>query len=287
MRKIVWASVGLIALSLIMIPVLAKDRQALASKLLDAYEAVKGYLLSVKDRDANLSAAVDEALSKADPLVEEAKSMMNSGDYEGAVQKLREALAILRNVLKQFKEPLKDDIRAMNALKRLSYWLHRMDVLVKRLSKYVNVTSVQGELDTVDSLIQEAKDLISSGNIQEALFKVDEARNLLRKAYQDLKSLMKESNLTKRLRSLKKVLRASKACISKLNWLERELVKRNITAEAEEVRKLKWNVMDQVKDLRSKLRDGNLTREDVQALVSLLKECKGTLNEYRGYLSRG
>ncbi len=283
MRKIVWAVAGLAALSLLMIPALANNhQQALASKLLDAYENVRSYLLSVKDRDANLSATVDDALSRADPLVEEAKSLMESGDYEGAVLRLREALAILRDVLKQFKEPLKDDLKAFNALRRLSYWLHRMEGLVRRLSKYVNVTSVQEELDAVNSLIQEAKNLISSGNAQEAFSKIEEARNLLKQAHHDLRELVKESNLTKKLRAMKRVFKASGACISRLNWLERELMKKNMTAEAEEVRKLKWDIMDQVKELRGRLRDGNVTKDDVQALVELLRRCKGTLNEYRG-----
>ena len=281
MRKSL-ALLSILAMSILIVPAMAGNPQAIANKLLQSYETLKGYLLSVKDRDANLSAAVDEALAKADPLVDEAKSLIDSGDYKGAIEKLREALSILKEVLKEFKEPLKNDIRAMYSLRRMEYWLRRAQAVVARLSKFVNVTEVKQELSQVASLLEEAKSLISSGDTSGAMAKIDEARSALKQVYQDIREVVKESNLSKKIAAVRRVMKGANFCINRLDWLEHRLAEKNMTSDAERVRELKWNIMDQLEVLRNKIRSGSLTRSDVEAMVNLLKECKGILNEYRG-----
>jgi len=271
-------AVVLLMVSLLALPVYGYDKMDVANRLLNSYENVREYLLNVKDRvNETTSQKIDEAISQADPLVEEAKQYISSGYAELAVEKLREALSILRDLLKDLKEPLEEDFTLMGTIRRLKGGAERAHYILKKLEeKGVNITALSSSLDEVDSLIEDAKAALISGNVDETKQLLEEARSKLSDVFQGLREEARQHfNLTREkvIRRARFIVLSAERSLARLDVAIKEA---NRTDDANKLIHLRNRIVSTLDSLDRHLKAGNKGEalEDVIHLVNLLRACK-------------
>ena len=274
-------AVVLLMVSLLALPVYGYDKMDVANRLLNSYENVREYLLNVKDRvNETTSQKIDEAISQADPLVEEAKQYISSGYAELAVEKLREALSILRDLLKDLKEPLEEDFTLMGTIRRLKGGAERTHYILKRLEeKGVNITALSSSLDEVDSLIEDAKAALISGNVDETKQLLEEARSKLSDVFQGLREEARQHfNLTREkvIRRARFIVLSVERSLARLDVAIKRLKEANRTDDANKLIHLRNRIVSTLDSLDRHLKAGNKGEalEDVIHLVNLLRACK-------------
>ncbi len=274
-------AVVLLMVSLLALPVYGYDKMDVANRLLNSYENVREYLLNVKDRvNETTSQKIDEAISQADPLVEEAKQYISSGDAELAVEKLREALSILRDLLKDLKEPLEEDFTLMGTIRRLKGGAERAHYILKKLEeKGVNITALSSSLDEVDSLIEDAKAALISGNVDETKQLLEEAYSKLSDVFQGLREEAKQHfNLTREkvIRRARFIVLSVERSLARLDVAIKRLKEANRTDDANKLIHLRNRIVSTLDSLDRHLKAGNKGEalEDVKHLVNLLRACK-------------
>ena len=274
-------AVVLLMVSLLALPVYGYDKMDVANRLLNSYENVREYLLNVKDRvNETTSQKIDEAISQADPLVEEAKQYISSGDAELAVEKLREALSILRDLLKDLKEPLEEDFTLMGTIRRLKGGAERAHYILKKLEeKGVNITALSSSLDEVDSLIEDAKAALISGNVDETKQLLEEARSKLSDVFQGLREEARQHfNLTREkvIRRARFIVLSAERSLARLDVAIKRLREANRTDDANKLIHLRNRIVSTLDSLDRHLKAGNKGEalEDVIHLVNLLRACK-------------
>ena len=274
-------AVVLLMVSLLALPVYGYDKMDVANRLLNSYENVREYLLNVKDRvNETTSQKIDEAISQADPLVEEAKQYISSGDAELAVEKLREALSILRDLLKDLKEPLEEDFTLMGTIRRLKGGAERAHYILKKLEeKGVNITALSSSLDEVDSLIEDAKAALISGNVDETKQLLEEARSKLSDVFQGLREEARQHfNLTREkvIRRARFIVLSVERSLARLDVAIKRLKEANRTDDANKLIHLRNRIVSTLDSLDRHLKAGNKGEalEDVKHLVNLLRACK-------------
>ncbi len=289
MSKTSRLAVILLMISLLALPVYGYDKMDVANRLLNSYENVREYLLNVKGRvNETISQRIDEAISRADPLVEEAKQYISSGDDELAVEKLREALSILRDLLKDLKEPLKEDFTLMGTVSRLKRGAERARYILKKLEeKGVNITDLSYSLNEVDSLIEDAKAALISGNVDETKQLLEEARSKLSGVFQGLREEAKQHlNLTKEkvIRRVRFIVLSAEKSLARLDVAIKRLREANRTEDANKLIHLRNRIVSTLDSLDRHLKAGNRGEalEDVKHLVNLLRVCRNLRNRSSG-----
>ncbi len=289
MSKTSKLAVILLMISLLALPVYGYDKMDVANRLLNSYENVREYLLNVKGRvNETISQRIDEAISRADPLVEEAKQYISSGDDELAVEKLREALSILRDLLKDLKEPLKEDFTLMGTVSRLKRGAERARYILKKLEeKGVNITDLSYSLNEVDSLIEDAKAALISGNVDETKQLLEEARSKLSGVFQGLREEAKQHlNLTKEkvIRRVRFIVLSAEKSLARLDVAIKRLREANRTEDANKLIHLRNRIVSTLDSLDRHLKAGNRGEalEDVKHLVNLLRVCRNLRNRSSG-----
>jgi len=274
-------AVVLLMVSLLALLVYGYDKMDVANRLLNSYESVREYLMNVKSRvNETISQRIDEAISQANPLVEEAKQYISSGDAELAVEKLREALSILRDLLKDLKEPLREDFTLMGTIRRLKGGTERAHYIIKKLEeREVNVTGLSSNLDEVDSLIENAKAALISGNTDEAKQLLEEAHSKLSDVFQGLREEAKRHfNLTREkvLRRVRFIVLSAERSLARLDVAIKRLREANRTDDANKLIHLRNRIISTLDSLDRHLKAGNKGEalEDVKHLVNLLRACK-------------
>ncbi len=279
---LVLASISLIAL--LTFPVYAQaGAEELAKRLIQSYGNVKSFLQSIIDNlNDETASKVEDALARADPLIEEANTLLSSGDYESAVEKAREALSVIRDALRDIKDvdAIREGGRLRMAIGRLSRAVIRVERVIQALeNRGVNTTNFTSQLEEVKSLLEDAKSLLKSGDLEEAREKIEEAANGLRSLYSDVRGAAKEHlNLTKEkvLNRVKKIERASERCIVRLDLIYKKLLRENKTEDAEKVLKLKNSIERTLLSLKRHIENGQrfLALEDVRQLFRYLRVCR-------------
>ncbi len=279
---LVLASISLIAL--LTLPVYAQaGTEKLARRLIQSYENVKSFLQSIMGNlDDETASKVEDAIARADPLIEEANTLLTSGDYESAVEKAREALSVIRDVLREIKDVdvIREGGRLRIAIGRVSRAVARVERVIQALeNRGVDTTNFTSQLEEVRSLLEEAKSLLKSGDLEEAHEKIEEAVNDLRSLYSDVRGAAKEHlNLTreKALNRVKRIERASERCVVRLDMVYKKLVRENRTEDAEKVLKLKNSIERTLLSLKRHVENGQrfLALEDVRQLFRYLRICR-------------
>ncbi len=279
----------LLMISLLALPVYGYDKMDVANRLLNSYENVREYLLNVKGRvNETASQRIDEAISRADPLVEEAKQYISSGDTELAVEKLREALSILRDLLKDLKEPLKEDFTLMGTVSRLKRGAERARYILKKLEeKGVNITALSSSLSEVDSIIEDAKAALISGNVDETKQLLEEARSKLSDIFKGLREEAKQHlNITKEkvIRRVRFIVLSAEKSLARLDIAIKRLREANRTEDANKLIHLRNRIVSTLDSLDRHLKSGNKGEalEDVKHLVSLLRACRNLRSRSSG-----
>ena len=279
---LILASISLIAL--LTLPVYAQaGTEELARRLIQSYENVKSFLQGIMGNlDDETASKVEDAIARADPLIEEANSLLSSGDYESAVEKAREALSVIRDVLKEIKDVdvIREGGRLRIAIGRLSRAVARVEGVIQALeNRGVDTTNFTSQLEEVKSLLEEAKSLLKSGDLDGAREKIEEAVNDLRSLYSDVRGAAKEHlNLTKEkvLNRVKRIERASERCVVRLDMIYKKLIRENKTEDAEKVLKLKNSIERTLLSLKRHVENGQrfLALEDVRQLFRYLRICR-------------
>ncbi len=279
---LILASVSLIAL--LTLPVYAQaGTEELAKKLIQSYENVKSFLQGIMGNlDDETASKVEDAIARADPLIEEANSLISSGEYEAAVEKAREALSLIRDVLKEIKDVdiIREGARLRIAIGRLSRAVARFERVIQALeNRGVDTTNFTSQVEEIKSLLEEAKSLLKSGDLEGARAKIEEAVNDLRSLYSDVRGAAKEHlNLTREkvLNRVKRIERASERCVVRLDLIYKKLVRENRTEDAEKVLKLKNSIERTLLSLKKHVENGQrfLALEDVRQLFRYLKVCR-------------
>ncbi len=285
MRKktiLILASLSLIAL--LTLPVYAQaGTEELARRLIQSYENVKSFLQGIMGNlDEETASKVEDAIARADPLIEEANSLLSSGEYESAVEKAREALSIIRDVLKEIKDVdiIREGGRIRIAIGRLSRAVARIERVIRALEKRgVDTTNFTSQLEEIRSLLEEARSLLKSGDLEGARAKIEEAVNDLRSLYSDVRGVAKEHlNLTREkiLNRVKRIERASERCVVRLDLIYKKLMRENRTEDAEKVLKLKNSMERTLLSLKRHVENGQrfLALEDVRQLFRYLRVCR-------------
>ncbi|MDK2372801.1 MAG: hypothetical protein QI197_05430 [Candidatus Korarchaeota archaeon] len=279
---LILASISLIAL--LTLPVYAQaGKEELARKLIRSYENVKSFLQSIMGNlNDEAASKVEDALARADPLIEEANALLSSGDYGSAVEKAREALSVIRDVLRDIKDVsvIREGGRLRMTIGRLSRAVARVERVIQALeNRGVNTTNFTSQLEEVKSLLEDAKSLLKSGDLEGAREKIEEAVNDLRSLYSDVREAAKEHlNLTKEraLNRVKRIERASERCIVRLDLIHKKLLRDNKTEDAEKVLKLKNSIERALLSLKRHIENGQrfLALEDVRQLFRYLRVCR-------------
>ncbi len=285
MRKkhiLILASASLIAL--LVLPVYAQaGNEELARRLIQSYENIKSFLQGIMGNlDDETASKVEDAISRADPLIDEANSLLSSGEYETAVEKAREALSVIRDVLKEIKDVdvIREGGRLRIAIARLSKAVSRVERVIRALeNRGVDTTNLTSQLEEVKSLLEEAKSLLKSGDLDGAHQKIEEAVNDLRSLYKDVRGTAREHlNLTKDkvFNRVKRIERASERCVVRLDLIYKKLVRENKTEEAEKVLKLKNSIERTLVSLKRHVENGQrfLALEDIRQLFRYLRICR-------------
>ncbi len=279
---LILASVSLIAL--LTLPVYAQaGTEELAKKLIQSYENVKSFLQGIMGNlDDETASKVEDAIARADPLIKEANSLISSGEYEAAVEKAREALSLIRDVLKEMKDVdvIREGARLRIAIERLSRAVARVERVIQALeNRGVDTTNFTSQVEEIKSLLEEAKSLLKSGDLKGAHAKIEEAVNDLRSLYSDVRGAAKEHlNLTREkvLNRVKRIERASERCVVRLDLIYKKLVRENRTEDAEKVLKLKNSIERTLLSLKKHVENGQrfLALEDVRQLFRYLRVCR-------------
>ncbi len=279
---LILASVSLIAL--LTLPVYAQaGTEELARKLIQSYENVKSFLQGIMGNlDDETASKVEDAIARADPLIEEANSLISSGEYEAAVEKAREALSLIRDVLKEIKDVdiIREGARLRIAIGRLSRAVARVERVIQALeNRGVDTTNFTSQVEEIKSLLEEAKSLLKSGDLEGARAKIEEAVNDLRSLYSDVRGAAKEHlNLTREkvLNRVKRIESASERCVVRLDLIYKKLVRENRTEDAEKVLKLKNSIERTLLSLKRHVENGQrfLALEDVRQLFRYLRVCR-------------
>ncbi len=279
---LILASVSLIAL--LTLPVYAQaGTEELAKKLIQSYENVKSFLQGIMGNlDDETASKVEDAIARADPLIEEANSLISSGEYEAAVEKAREALSLIRDVLKEIKDVdiIREGARLRIAIGRLSRAVARVERVIQALeNRGVDTTNFTSQVEEIKSLLEEAKSLLKSGDLEEAHARIEEAVNDLRSLYSDVRGAAKEHlNLTREkvLNRVKRIESASERCVVRLDLIYKKLVRENRTEDAEKVLKLKNSIERTLLSLKKHVENGQrfLALEDVRQLFRYLRVCR-------------
>ncbi len=279
---LILASVSLIAL--LTLPVYAQaGTEELARKLIQSYENVKSFLQGIMGNlDDETASKVEDAIARADPLIEEANSLISSGEYEAAVEKAREALSLIRDVLKEIKDVdvIREGARLRIAIGRLSRAVARVERVIQALeNRGVDTTNFTSQVEEIKSLLEEAKSLLKSGDLEEAHARIEEAVNDLRSLYSDVRGVAKEHlNLTREkvLNRVKRIESASERCVVRLDLIYKKLVRENRTEDAEKVLKLKNSIERTLLSLKKHVENGQrfLALEDVRQLFRYLRVCR-------------
>ena len=279
---LILASVSLIAL--LTLPVYAQaGTEELARKLIQSYENVKSFLQGIMGNlDDETASKVEDAIARADPLIEEANSLISSGEYEAAVEKAREALSLIRDVLKEIKDVdiIREGARLRIAIGRLSRAVARVERVIQALeNRGVDTTNFTSQVEEIKSLLEEAKSLLKSGDLEGARARIEEAVNDLRSLYSDVRGAAKEHlNLTREkvLNRVKRIESASERCVVRLDLIYKKLVRENRTEDAEKVLKLKNSIERTLLSLKKHVENGQrfLALEDVRQLFRYLRVCR-------------
>ena len=279
---LILASISLIAL--LTLPVYAQaGTEELAKKLIQSYENVKSFLQGIMGNlDDETASKVEDAIARADPLIEEANSLISSGEYEAAVEKAREALSVIRDVLKEIKDVdvIREGARLRIAIGRLSRAVARVERVIQALeNRGVDTTNFTSQVEEIKSLLEEAKSLLKSGDLEGARAKIEEAVNDLRSLYSDVRGAAKEHlNLTREkvLNRVKRIERASERCVVRLDLIYKKLMRENRTEDAEKVLKLKNSIERTLLSLKRHVENGQrfLALEDVRQLFRYLRVCR-------------
>lgn len=279
---LILASVSLIAL--LTLPVYAQaGTEELAKKLIQSYENVKSFLQGIMGNlDDETASKVEDAIARADPLIEEANSLISSGEYEAAVEKAREALSLIRDVLKEIKDVdiIREGARLRIAIGRLSRAVARVERVIQALeNRGVDTTNFTSQVEEIKSLLEEAKSLLKSGDLEGARARIEEAVNDLRSLYSDVRGAAKEHlNLTREkvLNRVKRIESASERCVVRLDLIYKKLVRENRTEDAEKVLKLKNSIERTLLSLKKHVENGQrfLALEDVRQLFRYLRVCR-------------
>ena len=279
---LILASISLIAL--LTLPVYAQaGTEELAKKLIQSYENVKSFLQGIMGNlDDETASKVEDAIARADPLIEEANSLISSGEYEAAVEKAREALSLIRDVLKEIKDVdiIREGARLRIAIGRLSRAVARVERVIQALeNRGVDTTNFTSQVEEIKSLLEEAKSLLKSGDLEGARARIEEAVNDLRSLYSDVRGAAKEHlNLTREkvLNRVKRIESASERCVVRLDLIYKKLVRENRTEDAEKVLKLKNSIERTLLSLKKHVENGQrfLALEDVRQLFRYLRVCR-------------
>lgn len=282
-------SAVVMALAVSMIAILAVPAYAgggkedLVNRLLRSYDNLKTFLQNMKG-EVNETAVqrIDEAISRADPLVEEARKDLSSGNVDDALEKLKEALSIMRDVLKDLKEVevIKEATRLRIALGRMYGILERARFAINSLKrKGADTSSLEGRLEEIKSLLDEAKSLLISGDLNLTKNRLEEARSLMKEVYQGIKDMSREYlNLAREkvFKRIKIIEEAAERCVVKLDIVGERLRQANKTDSANKVIELKEKIEGALVSLRTHLKNGqkDLVIEDIRELMRYLKICR-------------
>ncbi len=256
----------------------------LAQKLLSSYENLKTFLQNLKGKvDPSTAQRIEDVLSKSDALVEDAKSDLSSGNTTSAIRKLKQALSFIRDLLKTLRniETVKEGAKLNYFIRRATEALKRAWFVTKNLErKGVNMSNVEGKLQDVKSLLDEARSLLASGDVNETKSKLNDVRMALREVYREIgKGARGHLNLTREkvVKRIKFIEGSAERCIAKLELLENRLKGANRTNAANRVDMLKNKILQTLESLHSHMKNGERQKiiGDVRALIRYLRFCRG------------
>lgn len=119
-------------------------------------------------------------LEQAKKLIEEANIALNNGSYSEAMDKLLEAMKLLRNCFRTLCELSCEELRAyglMEAINNTALRIERLNATLQELSdKIVNATSL---IEKAKSTLNEALLLYSQGNVSAAANKLGEVNSIM------------------------------------------------------------------------------------------------------------
>ncbi len=274
-------------IALLAIPAYAQANRVnpakLTERLLKSYENLKSFLKGIEERlDQDKVDRIEKAIARADPLAEEAKSLLSSGDADSALEKVREALSIIRSVLKEIRDVdvVREGGRIGMSLRRLAAAAARAEVILRALERRgVDVSNLTSKLQEVRPLIEDARSLLTSGDIEGAREKAREAANELRSIYGEIRSLARDHlNLTREkvLGRVKNIERAAERCVVRLDIAYKKLMRENKTEIAQKVLRLKNGIERALVSLKRHVESGQrfLALGDVRRLIGYLRICR-------------
>ena len=127
----------------------------------------------------------------------DANNSLMAGDYEGAIDNAREALAIFRDVLRSINDILVDaDVKTEQLLdtKVIQEAIDRSIHRIEQLRALLADEELLGNLTDAENLLNEAQDLLDAGEIKDATEKLIEANSIITYVCQELKEIDQELN---------------------------------------------------------------------------------------------
>ena len=124
-----------------------------------------------------ISGEIDEVRA----LVEEARSLLEQGELEQAWEKAREAMHRLRQIIISLPNPPQAAYRRMLAeIHRLENIQHRLEnIALNALDEEIRRKAAEAA-NTLHELIQQARELLEQGELEQALEKIQNAKDVVR-----------------------------------------------------------------------------------------------------------
>lgn len=185
-------------------------------RLLQAYERSRQRIMQYAE-EHDKKTVIEEYISRADQLAQEAATLYESGNCTEAAKKIREAFAQLKVAVKNLGlgGVIKRKIAA--SIVKLKRAARRLESIVERLENAsMPVSAIKALIDSANKKLDRAKELLQKGKLREAAQAVKEAREDLSNAYRALKELLSKIRSARLERMAKRFVERVNAILDKI-----------------------------------------------------------------------
>ncbi|HFC49698.1 MAG TPA: hypothetical protein ENJ59_03090 [Thermofilum sp.] len=191
-------------------------------RLRQAYERSRQRIMRYAE-EHDKKAVIEEYISKADQLAQEARTLYESDNCAEAAKKIREAFAQLKVAVKNLG--LGGDIKRkiVASIINLKRAAQQLESIVERLENAsIPVSVIKDLIESANKKLDIAKELLQEGKLREAAQAIKEAQEDLDKAYHALRELLSK------IRSLR-LERMAKQFVERVNVILDKLARHNST----------------------------------------------------------
>ncbi len=252
--------------------------QNMIQSILRTKQALEAYMAGLEEEGEDVPAAVLNGYREAQEAFQEARRYYEEDQYAEALAQARRAQTMFQRAFKAVTEPQppESDVQPSPEIQRAREALESLKSLSERLSENgYDTTALDGALDNIESLIDEAEEKHSKGDregSQRALKAAVEANNKVRARIEQLSQQIKtrlalryRERLENRVKEMRQVLNQYQNTITNQ---DRTQALKSLTTTDQKIQRLKETLqagqvnMDEIQELS----------EDIEAAVSEIQD---------------